>query len=47
MKRILVVDDEVQILKSLSRMFLESDYEIYTAENSTDALKLIERRRLT
>lgn len=42
MKRILVVDDEVQILKALSRMFLETDYEIFTAENGMDALKLIE-----
>lgn len=42
MKRILVVDDEVQIVKALSRMFLETDYEIYTAENGMDALKLIE-----
>lgn len=42
MKKILIVDDEVQILKALSRMFLETDYEIYTAENGMEALKLIE-----
>ena len=42
MKKILIVDDEVQILKALSRMFLETDYEIYTAENGAEALKLIE-----
>lgn len=42
MKKILLVDDEIQILKSLSRMFLETDYEIFTAENSSDALRLIE-----
>lgn len=42
MKRILVVDDEVQILKALSRLFLETDYEVITAENGMDALKLIE-----
>ena len=42
MKRILVVDDEVQILNALSRMFLETEYEVITAENGMDALKLIE-----
>ena len=42
MKKILIVDDEVQILKALSRMFLETDYEIFTAENGMEALKLIE-----
>lgn len=42
MKKILIVDDEIQILKALSRMFLETDYEIYTAENGAEALELIE-----
>jgi response regulator RpfG family c-di-GMP phosphodiesterase len=42
MKKILIVDDEVQILNALSRMFLETDYEISTAENGMEALKLIE-----
>ena len=42
MKKILLVDDEVQILKALSRMFLETDYEIFTAENGKEALKLME-----
>ncbi len=42
MKKILIVDDEAQILKVLTRMFLETDYEIYTAENGMDALRLIE-----
>jgi len=42
MKRILVVDDEVQILKALSRMFLETDYEILTAESGMEALKILE-----
>jgi len=46
MKRILIVDDEVQILKALSRMFLETDCEIYTAENGMDALKIIETTEL-
>ena len=42
MKKILIVDDEVQILKALSRMFLDTDYEIFTADNSMEALKLLE-----
>lgn len=46
MKKILVVDDEIQILKALSRMFLETDYEILTAENGQEALKLIETNQI-
>jgi response regulator RpfG family c-di-GMP phosphodiesterase len=46
MKKILVVDDEVQILKAMSRMFLDTDYEILTAESSMDALKLIETKEI-
>ncbi|MGF7142429.1 CheY-like chemotaxis protein [Anaerotaenia torta] len=42
MKKILIVDNEVQILKALSRLFFETDYEIFTAENGMDALKLME-----
>ncbi|MHB8131806.1 MAG: response regulator, partial [Mobilitalea sp.] len=42
MKKILLVDDEIQILKALSRMFLETDYEIFKAENGMDALNLLE-----
>ena len=42
MKKILVVDDEVQILNALSRMLLDTDYEIITAENGMEALNLIE-----
>lgn len=43
MKKILIVDDEIQILKSLTRMFIDTDYKIYTAQNSTDALDIIEK----
>lgn len=42
MKKILIVDDEVQILKALQRMFLETDYEILTSQNSTEALTVFE-----
>jgi len=41
MKKILIVDDEVQILKAMSRLFMEKDYEIYTAENGMSALTLL------
>ena len=34
MKKILIVDDEIQILKSLTRMFMDTDYNIYTAQNT-------------
>ncbi len=46
MKKILIVDDEVQILKTMSRLFLETNYEIHTAENSMDALKLLENTNM-
>lgn len=42
MKKILIVDDEIQILKSLTRMFMDTDYKIYTAQNSNDALSIID-----
>lgn len=42
MKKILIVDDEVQILKALSRMFLETNYEVFTADNGMEAMKRIE-----
>ncbi len=42
MKKILIVDDEVQILKALTRMFLETEYQIFTTESSEAALKLLE-----
>lgn len=42
MSKILVVDDELQILKVMQRLFAETDYEILTAENGEDALNLLE-----
>ena len=41
MKTILIVDDEVPILKALARVFFDTDYQILTAENGEDALKLL------
>lgn len=41
MKTILVVDDEIPILRALTRLFFETNYEILTAENGEEALKLL------
>lgn len=46
MKRILIVDDEVQILKAMSRLFMEKDYEIFTAESGSEALALLEKAEI-
>ena len=42
MNRILIVDDETQILKVMKRLFSETSYEIFTAKDGKDALKLLE-----
>lgn len=42
MSTILIVDDEIQILKTMRRLFSETDYKILTAENGMDALTLLE-----
>lgn len=42
MKKILFVDDEIQILKALKRLFLDTEYEIHTAESAAEASKLLE-----
>jgi HD-like signal output (HDOD) protein len=41
-KKILIVDDEVQLLKVLKRVFMKMDYCIYLAENGYQALELLE-----
>ena len=46
MKTILIVDDEVPILKALSRVFFDTDYQILTAENGDDALKLLRAHKV-
>ncbi len=40
-KKILLVDDEIQILKALSRVFFDTDYEVYIAESGKVALELL------
>lgn len=43
MKKILFVDDEVQILKALRRILMDTDYEVYTAESGKAALEFLEK----
>lgn len=46
MKKILLVDDEVQILKALVRLFIDLDYEVITSECGTEALKILEKQEV-
>lgn len=46
MKKILFVDDEAQILKSLLRLFMDTEYEIITAESGEAALKILEKEEI-
>jgi len=45
--KLLFVDDEVNILKSLKRQFMDEDYEIYTAENGYKALDLMDENEFS
>lgn len=40
-KRLLLVDDERNILRSIQRLLLMEDYEIFTAENGQEALDIL------
>lgn len=42
LKRILFVDDEAQILRSITRLFMDTEYEVLTAESGADALDILE-----
>jgi len=46
LKRILFVDDEAQILKSIRRLFMETDYEVLTAGSGIEALKVLENEKI-
>ena len=39
--KVLFVDDEENVLKSLVRIFKENDYEIFTAKNPVEGLKIV------
>jgi len=40
--KILFVDDEKNVLKSIERLFLDEDYEIYTANSGREALEILD-----
>ncbi|HVB60846.1 MAG: response regulator transcription factor [Ktedonobacteraceae bacterium] len=44
--RILVVDDEIEILRALQRSLLAHGYEVFTAQSGEEALDAISRHRL-
>ena len=41
--RILCVDDEENVLKSLKRLFLDSEYEIFIAKSGEEGLALLRK----
>jgi response regulator RpfG family c-di-GMP phosphodiesterase len=41
--RILFVDDEVNILRALRRLFMDDAFEVFTADSGQEALQLLER----
>jgi two-component system NtrC family sensor kinase len=43
---ILLVDDEVNVLKALKRLLLDTDYRILSAESGQDALRLFEEQEI-
>ncbi|MEW6621979.1 MAG: response regulator [Bacillota bacterium] len=43
-RRILFVDDEIQILKSLTRVFINTNYQVFTANSGTDALSTLKNQ---
>jgi len=45
-KRILVVDDELNILKALQRLFRRNHYEVITARSGAEALEALEREEV-
>ena len=46
LKRILFVDDETQILRSITRLFMDTEYEVLTAESGAEALDILETEQV-
>lgn len=44
--KLLVIDDEIKILRSL-KFLLEDNYEIFTSDNSTEALNIFKREKMS
>ena len=47
MKRILLVDDEIQILNSLKRLFIDEEYELLTADSGEQALNILSMENIS
>ena len=45
--KLLFVDDEENVLKSLKRLFIDAEYEVHTAANGFDALKLMDKHEFS
>lgn len=45
-KKILFVDDEIQILKAFKRLFMDTDYEINVAESGLEALNILKNQEV-
>ena len=43
--KILFVDDERNVLKSIRRLFLDEDYEIFCANSGEEGLEVLEEER--
>src|SRR5471030_3004752 len=46
LKKILFVDDEAQILKSIRRLFMDTEYEVITAESGSEALDILANNKI-
>ena len=46
LKRILFVDDESQILRAITRLFMDTEYEVITAESGEEALNILENEKV-
>jgi DNA-binding response OmpR family regulator len=46
MKTILFVDDETQILKAFVRAFVDSEFDVITADSGEEALKTLETTKV-
>jgi len=43
---ILLVDDEINVLKSLKRLFIDTDYKVFTAESGDEGLEICAREEI-
>ena len=46
LKKILFVDDESQILRSITRLFMDTEHEVITAESGAEALNILENEQV-